>query len=135
MTALSGPTFRREMGYVEQRLLLPYVSVNDMIDDLNALKVNRKEPIVVDQLAPLLEQVGLRSDVVSCRMADLTDADRRLVLLTLIRKMRRTVVLDDDPRSMTEVELLREMAREGAAVVVTEGVIDASQIGGNIINI
>lgn len=113
LTPLSAPYFRRQMAYVPGRLtLIPgQDTVGDVRRMLGGLSVNRELKLE-------------RREEDARRWADLTATEQYVELLSVAARLKRRLVLADEPWGGTDAgpeptaEALRRLTAEGAAVLV-----------------
>ncbi|WP_159105382.1 ATP-binding cassette domain-containing protein [Hoylesella enoeca] len=119
LTTYSAATFRRLMAYVPQDLQLSEPTFAALFDRVVRLDVNRKSGLSKDTLWAFWSTVNIDRSYYDMPFDRVDEPMRRMLMLSLACVLRRPLVLVDESQHATEDVLLREMARQGSAVLVT----------------
>lgn len=119
LTTYSAATFRRLMAYVPQDLQLSEPTFAALFDRVVRLDVNRKSGLSKDTLWAFWSTVNIDRSYYDMPFDRVDEPMRRILMLSLACVLRRPLILVDESQYATEDVLLREMARQGSAVLVT----------------
>lgn len=125
LTPSSAEEFRKAMAYVPQEAALPVELVSEMAGLLFGLKINRIVKFSKERLMEEWRRLGLDAGLYDRRVAELSGAEWRRVMLSVAGVLARPILLADEPTSMLDAEAtaltgeyLRRMASAGCAIVV-----------------
>ena len=107
------------MAYVPQDLRLPEATPAALFDRVARLRINQKNSLSKDSLLAFWDAVNIDRTYYEMLFDTMDEATRRVLILSLASILRRPLVLVDESLTATEDILLREMAQQGSAVLVT----------------
>lgn len=119
VTPASAATFRRLIAYVPQDLRLSEATPAALFDRVARLRINQKNSLSKDSLLAFWDAVNIDRTYYEMLFDTMDEATRRVLILSLAGILRRPLVLVDESLTATEDILLREMAQQGSAVLVT----------------
>ncbi|HEY9544268.1 ABC transporter ATP-binding protein [Prevotella sp.] len=121
LTPLSAPYFRRHMAYVPQELEPLYPTVEEWLDELLDLKVNRQSDVSLKMVVHELKLLGLEPSLLGASMGEVAYHDLQLIMLVVALLLKKPYVLVDHIGSVATpkvAELLARMKQNGQAVVL-----------------
>lgn len=131
--------FRKMMAYVPRDVELPYQNIAEMVGHILDLDVNKKKEISQEMLFDEWQKIGLHQSDWVTEMKTLSAATIQLAMLSIARVLKSPYVLIDEIENIAEPALLanylREMASDGAAIVVVSNNPVIQQVSHKSLNI
>ena len=119
VTRLSAPYFRQQIAFVPQAMDFPHGRMADLITEITGLKAGRSTAFSVKNLFQEWAEIGLERAVYDTSPDVLPLEEAQLALLSALRQLHRPLLLVDNVASDRVAQYAKQMAEEGACVVLT----------------